>query len=192
MVRRKAIQDYGNGMFEIGDDGNIYYPGTDKTKGQKWDKKTRNKYKYVHLAYNGYATSGRNKKSKKLYIHRLVAQYFIENPDPETLDQVNHKDGDKHNNHYTNLEWSNNRLNVQHAFDNGLNRGTTGKRWSEETKAKMSRSQKLAWARKTKEEREEFSRKARERQLGKTLSEETRRKLSKSNRDAALRRLQGK
>lgn len=45
----------------------------------------------------------KNKKSKRLLIHRLVAQAFIDNPD--NLPVVNHKDENKQNNHANNLEW---------------------------------------------------------------------------------------
>lgn len=43
-------------------------------------------------------------QSKKyyMYAHRLVATYFLE--ENKNL-QVNHKDGDKQNNHKNNLEW---------------------------------------------------------------------------------------
>jgi hypothetical protein len=46
--------------------------------------------------------------------HRMVAQLFIPNPNPEIYDTVNHKDGDKYNNHYTNLEWTNRKGNSEH------------------------------------------------------------------------------
>jgi uncharacterized protein (DUF433 family) len=42
------------------------------------------------------------------------------------LTQVNHIDGVKLNNHYTNLEWATSSENIQHSFDTGLNRGTRG------------------------------------------------------------------
>lgn len=43
-------------------------------------------------------------KKKQLYVHRLVADAFIENPD--SLPEVNHKDGIKAWNHHSNLEWA--------------------------------------------------------------------------------------
>ena len=55
---------------------------------------------------------------KKRTLHSLLAEVFI--PNPESLPQVNHKDGDKLNNQLSNLEWVNSRDNVRHAFTNNL------------------------------------------------------------------------
>lgn len=54
-------------------------------------------------------------KKYKMRINRLVAQAFI--PNPHNLPQVNHKDGNKENNSYTNLEWMTNRDNTLHAIN---------------------------------------------------------------------------
>ena len=51
-------------------------------------------------------------------VHRLVAETFI--PNPEHKRTVNHKDGNKSNNHISNLEWNTLSENVTHAYANGL------------------------------------------------------------------------
>lgn len=58
---------------------------------------------------------------KQLSVHRLVALHFI--PNPYNHPQVNHKDGDKANNHVSNLEWCSAEFNAQHALATGLRKG---------------------------------------------------------------------
>jgi hypothetical protein len=57
-------------------------------------------------------------KNLKRTVHRFVALYFVENPSGKP--QVNHLDGDKANNHYTNLQWVTPAENSRHAQRMGL------------------------------------------------------------------------
>lgn len=54
----------------------------------------------------------KNKQDKKFYIHRLVAEAFIENKDKKQF--VNHKDFNKSNNCVQNLEWVTRIENFRH------------------------------------------------------------------------------
>ncbi|MFA5558654.1 MAG: NUMOD4 domain-containing protein [Methanofastidiosum sp.] len=60
----------------------------------------------------------KNNKTYRKYIHQIVAEMFIENPN--NLPVPNHKDGNKLNNCYENLEWSTYSENNQHAYDTNL------------------------------------------------------------------------
>lgn len=52
------------------------------------------------------------------YVHRLVAEAFV--PNPHGLQEVNHRDGNKANNHVANLQWVTHSDNLRHACVNGL------------------------------------------------------------------------
>jgi hypothetical protein len=62
-----------------------------------------------------------NKTHEKHYIHRLVAEHFLEKPFSTKELIVNHKNGEKHNNQDNNLEWVTYKENIQHAYENRLN-----------------------------------------------------------------------
>lgn len=55
---------------------------------------------------------------KKYFVHRLVAEKYI--PNPNNYEQVNHIDGNKLNNTVNNLEWVSNIMNRTHAVKMGL------------------------------------------------------------------------
>lgn len=78
---------------------------------------------YYHIAH-GYkrirVTDIETKTRRYIRVHRLVATYFVENPNPKEYNIVNHIDGDKLNNNADNLEWCDISINTQHAYDNGL------------------------------------------------------------------------
>lgn len=79
---------------------------------------------------NGYyrITLRKGAKRKSVYIHRLVADIFIDNPENKPC--VNHKDGNKLNNDVRNLEWCTYSENMVHAIKTGLNHvpGLSGER----------------------------------------------------------------
>lgn len=60
----------------------------------------------------------------KVYVHRLVAEAFI--PNPDNLPEVNHIDGNRSNNAVHNLEWVSHADNMRHAYATGLNPGRGG------------------------------------------------------------------
>lgn len=61
---------------------------------------------------------------KKNQVHRLVAAAFLPPmPTPDHCD-VNHKDGDKSNNHFSNLEYMTRAQNIQHSYDTNPARRT--------------------------------------------------------------------
>lgn len=60
----------------------------------------------------------KNNKAHNKYIHRLVAEHLI--PNPENKPCVNHIDGNKMNNLITNLEWVTYSENSIHALKLGL------------------------------------------------------------------------
>ena len=60
----------------------------------------------------------RKGKTRKYLVHRLVAEHFLEGWN-ETL-EVNHIDGNKHNNSAMNLEMCSRQQNISHAISNRL------------------------------------------------------------------------
>lgn len=77
---------------------------TDNTRGYKkvhfQDKRITNKY-----------------FRRSFYIHRLVAEAFLENPN--NLEEVNHKDFNRSNNQLSNLEWCSGKQNRDYSRKNG-------------------------------------------------------------------------
>jgi hypothetical protein len=108
------------GLYRISSFGRIY--SCDKEVGCKGGHKTIKKGRVLSPTKNNtYFTltlvNGKGKR-KQMSIHRIVATTFI--PNPQNKPQVNHKNGDKHDNRLCNLEWCTYKENIEHAFRTGL------------------------------------------------------------------------
>jgi len=96
-MKWKSIENY-EGIYEISENGDV-----------KRIASTNNQYGINHILkhniINGYAhvQLHKNSKAKSMRVHRLVCNAFKENL--ENKPHVNHIDGNKLNNHMSNLEW---------------------------------------------------------------------------------------
>lgn len=103
----KQLADYSR--YEVSDDGRIRNTLTGKLLSYNINS---NGYLRVSLY------SDKARKYKQCLLHRLIAVTFI--PNPNKLDTVNHKNGDKLNVSVTNLEWCTRTDNNIHMYKTGL------------------------------------------------------------------------
>ena len=89
------------GMYQVSDLGRVRSRKSGEWKVMKANKR-RDGYLQVVLYQYG--------KQKRFFVHRLVAQSFIENND-ETKTQINHINEVKSENRVSNLEWCDNQYN---------------------------------------------------------------------------------
>ena len=108
-MRWKDVEGYA-GSYQISDKGQVMSFQRNPLGRLLKPCKTPNGYLTAHLSTKG---EGRTKITG---IHRLVAQAFLGPPTVEEI-QVNHKDGDKTNNHVSNLEWCSQSGNMTHRYD---------------------------------------------------------------------------
>jgi len=83
-------------------------------RGNTWVEYEREEQELKEFIANGYV------KTSAGFNHSLVAKAFVENPTPDVLVEVNHKDGNKLNNHWTNLEWVTHSENLQKYYSSDL------------------------------------------------------------------------
>jgi hypothetical protein len=116
------IEGY-EGLYSVTAKGDVYSWG----KGKSFTSDGKLKLIKPSIKRNGYVQVKLFKSGKRKYfnIHRLVAKCFI--PNTENKREVNHIDGDKHNNCASNLEWVTSRENQLHAFKLGLQVALRGK-----------------------------------------------------------------
>ena len=109
---RTAIYDgiVFEGLYKVSNLGrilNLNYRNTGRAELMTPSENTDGYFK-VNLRKNG--------ENKTCYVHRLIAQTFI--PNPENLPEVNHIDEDKTNNRVDNLEWKWHKDNINHGTHN--------------------------------------------------------------------------
>jgi hypothetical protein len=102
----KDIKGY-EGIYKISNYGCVLSFSNGKCKPLKCQPDKRGGYLCVILC--------KNSKKKLFKIHRLVAEYFCEGYKEGLV--VNHIDGNRQNNIYTNLEWCTQKDNIRHAAD---------------------------------------------------------------------------
>jgi hypothetical protein len=73
----------------------------------------------TRLGYNYCSLKNPRTKNKFIAVHRVVAYTYLGEP-PLDKEEINHKDGNKLNNHVSNLEWCSRKENIRHAFDTNL------------------------------------------------------------------------
>jgi len=119
-MKRIAVEGY-EGQYEVQEDGKVFsvgrvVKGNDGTmypfKARELKPHPNKNIGYLQLSL------WKNNKGTSHYVHRLVARAFV--PNPDNLPEVNHKDGNRQNNHYTNLEWVDSSGNSHHAVQSGL------------------------------------------------------------------------
>lgn len=109
------------GLYEVSDTGKVrsvdrILPVTNQSdrlvKGKILVQRANKQVQYKQLFL------WKNNKGTIFYVHRLVAETFI--PNPENKPEVNHIDGNRQNNLVSNLEWVTSGENSLHASQTGL------------------------------------------------------------------------
>lgn len=126
----KDIKDF-EGRYTISSTGEVYSFAKSKGhhKGKVLKPLNGSYYLVVSLHKNGI--------SKQYFIHKLVAEAFI--PNPNNKPQVNHIDGNKLNNNLENLEWCTQSENQIHANKLGLWKSTEAHKYKASEQGKQMR-----------------------------------------------------
>lgn len=106
MVKIKHIEGY-EWLYSVDEWGRVF-----SHRRNRFIFTSEDSYGYIKVAL------WKNGKKKTVKVHRLVAKAFI--PNPNSLPEINHINGDKSDNRACNLEWVSRRDNVIHAYRTGL------------------------------------------------------------------------
>lgn len=104
-----------DGDYKVTEYGDVWsFKGAKPRKLKK--RISQDGYAWYNLSMNG--------KQKTERVNRLVATAYI--PNPENKNTVNHIDGDKLNDHFSNLEWATRSEQMDHAYSLGLKKPMEG------------------------------------------------------------------
>ena len=119
------VEGFGN-RYEISNRGRLWSNISNRYLGHK-NKKTG----YIHTILH-------NEEGEQFtaYIHRLVAEAFIPNDDPENKTEINHKNYKRDDNRVENLEWVSHQENMDYSYDN-IQEGLKKKWEDQEFREKM-------------------------------------------------------
>lgn len=137
-IKQKTI---GQVVFDISDTGYVYrhdyIDGQGRRIKGKEIKPILNTSGYLHFVH-GYKHNG--KQVRHMYfIHRLIAELFVYNPNPNKYNIVDHIDGNKLNNDPSNLRWTDQKGNLNNPNTKNNNRKALKEYWSkQENRQKMS------------------------------------------------------
>ena len=97
----KSVVGY-EGLYTVSNYGRIY-----SLQKNKFLRSKSNGRGYLQVMLT------KGKEHKMLYVHRIVAEAFLDNDD--SLNEVNHKDENVQNNHVDNLEWCSKKYNLSYG-----------------------------------------------------------------------------
>lgn len=116
------VKDY-EGFYEISNFGEVRSVDRVIDRGGPTGKLTKKgKLLTPNITPKGYLRLqlARNGETENVFIHTLVAEAFL---DKSNKPQVNHKNGNKKDNYYKNLEWVTPSENLLHAYETDLRKG---------------------------------------------------------------------
>lgn len=109
MEEWKDIEGY-EGLYQVSNEGRVKSLGNNKSRKEKILKGVKNNMGYLQVQL------WKDGKPVMKYIHRLIAEAFLENP--QNLQEVNHKNENKTNNCVENLEWCDKSYNINFGTRN--------------------------------------------------------------------------
>ena len=107
----KPVNNF-EGLYEVSTFGRVRSIARSTTRGGIRKISLCRGYEFVRLCKNGIHYNAK--------VHRMVAEAFL--PKREVANEINHIDGNKRNNHVSNLEWCTPKENMQHSKQLGLNK----------------------------------------------------------------------